>query len=1078
MNNKYLIFLRNVLLSGLAIVVLTLFSSCENFLKGNDVKSQLEELIAYENALTHQLIVRSVPAMGSFLSEGEKPCKLGFTTDLQFNMNKEDYVFHGFEAVCVNDPTQSRADCVEFKINEAESDPSKGIYKVTVKLLKAADDILIRPVCVLIPAVVLYEPESKSPNYLNTPIVIHFNQAMDPLNVLEKDDQNNYKNISLEYLGDDIINLFEAPYFDSSKSILTITPKGGQLLEYLKDERFAYFDFDIFLKNICLLKSLDGKDYNLALKSNNTSDYSFSIRYKYAVEEVKPIQYEFLATRQEITLNNVSRLAEEDEFIYGVLDATSSGDTQKQYANRCNGIFYVYGKYYDAESGVKGVKIQENRVYSPDNYQRVNINGQEKITTVYSIADSNEAVEWIDNGDGYVTFCIKHEMKSMNGAVEVSITAMDGAGNPPADKDVDGKKVVNNFTVIKKDLKDFFIPQEYYYTISNGGNYNGDDSDLPIAPYLNEKYKNQNDFDYDEYEEKIKEFYIYTPNNGTGLCQFYGGQLFSPSDITLKCKYINSQDKEIEEPMTLVHAGVEHIYWKYNLDVKKIAGTKLTIIFSDMIGNEVSIDYPFPETNTISYIRKENNYKFVSSSEAQVVGVIQIDETDKAQYFYHDYLLPDNELEVLSGHTYKICPCYSSYNGSIFIEIPDFQYGITLPDNTLTTNIENCNIEIQKSPFNSSRQLKVKLSIDSNSWTNYDAIYADFSDYFPVPELEDADCYRAYFEKGQTVKTISFWNETLYAGEITCTFYGVKNNKCTNGTEVKFGPVSGNEYDNTPPEYDITGFSYSNQKITFTNIDDNSGPGESFILINGQKYDFTDQLEINLKDINLTPQGTFTYEVYVYDAVGNCFIDMPGSFNAQQAAISKIEKSSTTWTLTCSGYGDGKKLYIYTLNNDGSWSDPNIQKMKNTNIVLNTGYKNITLPDGSNFIKIVHTSSNEGSFSYPAYFYTGSPSDGIHDMVMPHGNSTSIVTVKSNQPVFVNTVVTDMDYDICKDWTAEQWEFCHDTLGNKYMDFTTAPLVDQKYEIPVNEITSGQCYVVIAHFANGKSDMSDVMVKP
>ena len=1072
MNNKYLIFLRNVLLSGLAIVVLTLFSSCENFLRGNDVKSQLEELIAYENALTHQLIVRSAPAMGSFLSEGEKPCKLGFTTDLQFTMNTEDYVFHGFEAVCVNDTTQTRADCVEFKINEAESDPSKGIYKVTVKLLKAADDILIRPVCVLIPAVVLYEPESKSPNYLNTPIVIHFNQAMDPLNVLEKDDQNNYKNISLEYLGDDIINLFETPYFDSSKSILTITPKGGQLLEYLKDERFAYFDFDIFLKNICLLKSLDGKDYNLALKSNNTSDYSFSIRYKYAVEEVKPIQYEFLATRQEITLNNVSQLAEEDEFIYGELDATSQGESEKIFHNRTNGIIYIYGKYYDAESGVRAVKVEEHRFYDSRGYFVVNAKGEEDKEIIYSIRAENENAIWIDSNDGYVTFLIKHKLQSFNGAIDVNVSVMDGAGNHQAQKNANGKDVNQTFTVFKKDGSEYLDREQYWSVLYNGGCINDFDNS-----YLLEKYSSSVSFNLNEYNEKIREFYLITRNDSYGLCQLYNDVQYSPSDILIQCKFINSNKKEDIQELNYIYYDDENYYWKGILDIEKIGGSKLTLIVSDDIGNKLEYEYRIPKANDFTYVPQNDAVQFFSSSEYQVNGLIYVDNNNTANYYVHSYRNPE-AINISLNNNCKICPKFDLYYGQFFVEMSDVDYNSTATSETEDLSLGNCSVTVKQAEHDSSGLLTVFTNIPEDSWTKFDSIYADFSKDFYVPEYA-SDGRRIYFSKGQYTNTNYFDNSILYDEDepVSCTFYGIKDRVCLASMPVVIQSVSGPDYDNTPPEYAITGFSYSNQKITFTNIDDNSGPGESFILINGQKYDFTDQLEINLKDINLTPQGTFTYEVYVYDSVGNFFIDEPLSFNAQQAAITKIAKQSdSTWNLTCASPDKNKKLYIYTLDSNGSWADPIVQNMTINNY-FNSGYKKITLADNK-IIKIIHTSSNEGSFSYPAYFYTGAASDGVHDMVLPHGNSTSIVTVKSNQPVFVNTVVTDMDYDICKDWTAEQWEFCHDTFGNKYMDFTTAPLVDQKYEIPVNAITSGQCYVVIAHFANGKSDMSDVMVKP
>ncbi len=1081
MNNKYLTFFRSLLFSGFIIVVLTFLTGCENFLKGNDVKSQLEDLIAYENALTHQLIVRADPAMGSFLSDGEKPCKLGFTTDLQFTMNTEDYFFHGFEAVCVNDTSQSRADCVEFTINESESDPSKGIYKVTVKLLKAADDILIRPVCVLIPAVVSYEPESKSPNYMNTQIHIHFNKSMNPLNVLEKDQNGKYKNISIMYSGEDILDMFEVPFLDSSKTNLTFIPKGGELMEKFKDETFSYFDFDISLKNISVLETVSGKDYNLALKNNNSSGYSFIVRYKCGIETEHPIQYAFKATRHEITLENAANLEPEKEFIYGELDASENGDPDKIFANRTNGTIYIYGKFYDAESGVRAVVVEEHRIYDSQNdYIFVNAKGEEDKRIHYYISDENENATWIDSNDGYVTFLIKHKMESFNGAVVINVNVIDCAGNPQAEKNADNETVYQTFTVFKKDGSDFSNRDRYWFALYNGGCINELESS-----YLLDKYSSSESFNLVEYNEKIREIFLVSEKCNYGLCQLYQDVMYSPSDLKIQCKYINSNKKEVTQDFIFLHEDYDNdsLFWGLTLDVEKIGGSKLTLIVCDDIGNKMEVEYRIPESNDFSYAQKDDTVEFFSSSEYQVSGLFYVESNSNAQYYcYHyadPYLYPNDYVVISLNNNCKICPRFDLYYGSFFVEISDVNYNGASSSGSLNISLGNCSVLVQKAAHDSSGHLNVIASIPEDSWSKFDSIYVDFSKLFYIPEYY-TDGSRCYFEKGKNYTTANFNNELLYDEDdkIICTFYGIKDNLCIAEVPVEIQPVSGPDYDNDPPDYNVRGFSFTNQKVTFVNIDDNSGPGDSIVFINGEKQTFKEQLELNLKDINLSPEGSFDYEVHVYDMVGNSFFDLPRTFLAQQAAVTSIENKGTTWTLTCPGYGKNKKLYIYTLNSDGSWSDPDIKTMALADLALNKGYKNVTLPEGNNFIKIIHTDGDETTFSYPAYFYTGGASDGIHDFVMSHGKSQSEVLVTSNKPVFVNTAVTNLDYEICKNWTAGQWEFCRDTIGNKYLDFTEVPYAYQKYEIPIAEITSGQCYCVIAHFANGDTDMSDVFQMP
>ncbi|MCR4900527.1 MAG: DUF6273 domain-containing protein [Treponema sp.] len=138
--------MKNRLFLLMALFALVCLTSCENFLKGEEVKKEIEESIAYANAKECTLIVKSDPAYGSFLSEGEKKCKLGYTINLQFTVTTQDYMFMGLEAVSTNNPSESRSDCVEFNITNSQEAAINGIYKITVKLLKDTNDILIRPV--------------------------------------------------------------------------------------------------------------------------------------------------------------------------------------------------------------------------------------------------------------------------------------------------------------------------------------------------------------------------------------------------------------------------------------------------------------------------------------------------------------------------------------------------------------------------------------------------------------------------------------------------------------------------------------------------------------------------------------------------------------------------------------------------------------------------------------------------------------------------------------------------------------------------------------------------------------------
>lgn len=136
---------KKVFKSLLFVFLLIQFTSCDNFLKGSDIKNQLDKTIDYANATECTIIVKSDPIYGAFLSDGEKKCRVGYSIDLQYTVTTIDYNFLGFEAVSSVDNQTSRDSFVEFTINNPEEAAETRTYKITVKLLKAANDIIIQP---------------------------------------------------------------------------------------------------------------------------------------------------------------------------------------------------------------------------------------------------------------------------------------------------------------------------------------------------------------------------------------------------------------------------------------------------------------------------------------------------------------------------------------------------------------------------------------------------------------------------------------------------------------------------------------------------------------------------------------------------------------------------------------------------------------------------------------------------------------------------------------------------------------------------------------------------------------------
>jgi hypothetical protein len=136
------------------------------------------------------------------------------------------------------------------------------------------------------------------------------------------------------------------------------------------------------------------------------------------------------------------------------------------------------------------------------------------------------------------------------------------------------------------------------------------------------------------------------------------------------------------------------------------------------------------------------------------------------------------------------------------------------------------------------------------------------------------------------------------------------------------------------------------------------------------------------------------------------------------------------------------------------------------------------------FYKVIYqVQGNSGTaFTYdnsvPRYYYYGSQNTGDYDLILANGSSKDSVAISSDAPVFVQTLTTKYTYEECKTWSRQKWQRNRRHIGEKVIQFDADNHAAKRYNIPINEIDSGDCYCVIAHFADGSTAMSEVMQKP
>ena len=242
-------------------ILLFLFVSCENFMNGSDVQDQLAKMIDVANAKSFTIVISNDTTMGSFLSSGDKECKVGYSIDVQFGVKKDTYIYKGLKAVSKSDETKSMDSYVEF--TQTDSDEPRGVYKTSIKLLKESDDILIVPDCILVPNVIKEEckPEyNEGGREQDSTITIVFNTSVTTTEYFVPSITDAY--------GQSLAQYFEEAYFSADQTTLFIpTNKTKHLIE--KDDTTA--TKDIFVKlDLTQIQDADG----------NTGKTSYQHKYR------------------------------------------------------------------------------------------------------------------------------------------------------------------------------------------------------------------------------------------------------------------------------------------------------------------------------------------------------------------------------------------------------------------------------------------------------------------------------------------------------------------------------------------------------------------------------------------------------------------------------------------------------------------------------------------------------------------------------------------------------------------------------------------------------------------------------
>ena len=410
MKHRLSLLKTTLLLIGGGLAALTVFASCENFLKGGQVRDEILDAIAYNNA-PECTVNFSDEGMGSFLVNKKETFKVGYASQVQFEVKTNDYSFIGLKAVKNSDKT-SLKDYVKFElVDDGKVNTANDIYKYNITILKERKDILIIPDFVIIPKVSSVYPPFDPKGYdQDTTIQITFNTQMD------EESFQNFSELQIQMAdGTDVKSFYETPYFSADKTILNIpTKKNCHILEISKEAEHA----DITINLPASIKDAAGNAVS------NLEPYTYRINN--TIDIIKPV----------ITSVKVYSTGDDSDHFYRQLTDKSFEQWEDE-DFYCNVVYkpYICIQGYDNLSGIKKVHIKETLERNASNVVQDGLVYEADYGINSFVSVTNQAGEAVYNSDGYplMQYALEYDFKSgINGLVLLEITVIDNSENESA----------------------------------------------------------------------------------------------------------------------------------------------------------------------------------------------------------------------------------------------------------------------------------------------------------------------------------------------------------------------------------------------------------------------------------------------------------------------------------------------------------------------------------------------------------------------------------------------------------------------------------------------------------------------
>ena len=1026
-----------VFVSGAFLFLCVLFlASCDNFLKGSNIRQDLAEAIEIANTQPTTFFVLIDEGSGT-ASAGQLRLKKKESFDIMFTPSSE-WKFLYWEVVdrTTSEPVE---DIIKFA--------GKDLPETKGTVIQTRENLALHPKCIKLPAVVSHTPAVETEtNYANTPIILNFNMELDEENFAEGGVFEKYDYITVTYSGSPVTNLFEKPVLSENKTSIMLMPKPDELAYYIKGEKkAAYIDVVVGFK--------DGINILAGGQSSPMgAGQSFSVRYNSTVETEPPTEVQFV----------VSRPDDKESHFEIRTCPTNSLDADLIRQNRAKGKIYIYGKYTDSGSGVKTVQVKEKRTMETFGQYVSGIEVKQEYTA--------RNATFINNGS-ITEFYIEHELQTDSGLYQIDVSVYDACKN---------QAEIKSFSVINVSSQNYYNSKGELFDVYNYKDMQKD----------NFKVSNPG-FSLDDlttiYIVKDSRFEINSdvnPLQPTLLANITNNNY---KFFNITCTYKNKEDKIVTEPFILKEDDVKQVltisgevenvicpYWALKLDVDKVSGLELIISVTDDIGISV-----------------EKRIKFLPEPE---VVVVNEDDKKKLNCFYEDFnanyttwykRIKGEEISYLSylsemedEYKYQIIPV----NKTLISEVSNKDYSTTT---SLTNPIPVIWEEGYPKLRKSEEQGKLIATLKIKNPENYGKVYCNYQkrqkiSMMGLEQINIEEGYIQYFASSETTMECIIDTTDAFSRDLIFNLYNVEGNSQSSVSTKEVPKITNSAYDNVPPQVNLQKDANYMKFETYTiKLTDSYSKIDSAWLVksDGSTLSLVENEDLKTVTVEIPSWQIHEYgsTIKVCDMAGNMKTETIGLFEPAKIKIAsvKIMNNSLKWRLVAE-YGELANYSFHYY----EW-DSNNKKW----IIDNSFNGHSGLPIyGDKFYKIEYFNCDSAIKKYemgiPQYFYfsLNGLNTGRYDYITPFTDDS--VFVISDAPTYVETIITTKPYNECKKWTKDEWDGYHHREGGDFIVFPADNSSPMRYKIPLDKISSGECYVILAHFADGTSFMTEVRQKP